>query len=58
MDESRHRRNNGGKWRMYRKFSRRFQRLESMAAELDVSIEDATLDVLDAIWEEVKIEEG
>jgi hypothetical protein len=29
-----------------------------MAAELDVSIPDATLDVLDAIWDEVKIEEG
>jgi len=41
-----------------RKFSRRFERLEAMAAELDVSIPDATLDVLDAIWDEVKIEEG
>jgi uncharacterized protein YabN with tetrapyrrole methylase and pyrophosphatase domain len=40
------------------KFSRRFERLEAMAAELDVSIPDATLDVLDAIWDEVKIEEG
>ena len=41
-----------------RKFSRRFERLEAMAAELDVSIPDATLDTLDAIWDEVKIEEG
>ena len=41
-----------------RKFSRRFERLEAMAAALDVSIPDATLDVLDAIWDEVKIEEG
>ncbi len=41
-----------------RKFSRRFERLETMAAELDISIPDATLEVLDAIWDEVKIEEG
>ena len=41
-----------------RKFSRRFERLEAMAAELDVSIPDATLAALDAIWDEVKIEEG
>ncbi|MDA1096816.1 MAG: nucleoside triphosphate pyrophosphohydrolase [Chloroflexi bacterium] len=41
-----------------RKFSRRFDRLEAMAAELGISIQDATLDVLDAIWDEVKIEEG
>ena len=41
-----------------RKFSRRFERLEEMAAELDISIHDATLEVLDAIWDEVKIEEG
>jgi MazG family protein len=41
-----------------RKFSRRFERLEAKATELDVSIADATLDVLDAIWDEVKIEEG
>ena len=41
-----------------RKFSRRFERLEEMATELDISIQDATLDVLDAIWDEVKIEEG
>ncbi len=40
------------------KFSRRFERLETMAAELDISIPDATLEVLDAIWDEVKIEEG
>ena len=41
-----------------RKFSRRFERLEAIAAERDVSIQDATLEVLDAIWDEVKIEEG
>ena len=41
-----------------RKFSRRFERLETMAAELDISIPDATLEVLAAIWDEVKIEEG
>ena len=40
------------------KFTRRFERLETMAAELDISIQDATLDVLDVIWDEVKIEEG
>ena len=40
------------------KFSRRFERLESMAAELEISIPGATLEVLDAIWDEVKIEEG
>jgi MazG family protein len=40
------------------KFSRRFQRLETMAAELGISIPDAPLDVLDQIWDEVKIEEG
>ena len=40
------------------KFSRRFERLETMAAELNISISDATLEVLDAIWDEVKIEEG
>ena len=44
--------------RANRKFSRRFERLETMAAELDISIPDATLEVLDAIWDEVKIEEG
>ena len=41
-----------------RKFTRRFQRLEAMAAEMDISIPDATLEVLDQIWDEVKIEEG
>ena len=41
-----------------RKFSRRFERLEAKAAELEISIPDATLEVLDAIWDEVKSEEG
>ena len=41
-----------------RKFTRRFERLEAMATEMDISIPDATLEVLDAIWDEVKIEEG
>jgi MazG family protein len=40
------------------KFSHRFERLEAMAAKLEISIFDATLEVLDAIWDEVKIEEG
>ena len=44
--------------RANRKFTRRFERLEAMAAEMDVSIPDATLEVLDAIWDEVKLEEG
>lgn len=41
-----------------RKFSRRFERLEAMASELKISIPDASLEVLDEIWDEVKIEEG
>ncbi len=41
-----------------RKFSRRFERLEALAAEMDISIPDATLEVLDQIWDEVKTEEG
>ena len=41
-----------------RKFTRRFERLEAMAAEREISIPDATLEVLDQIWDEVKIEEG
>ena len=44
--------------RANRKFSRRFERLEAMAAEREISIPDATLEVLDQIWDEVKIEEG
>jgi MazG family protein len=41
-----------------RKFTRRFERLEVMAGEMGISIPDATLEVLDNIWDEVKIEEG
>lgn len=41
-----------------RKFTRRFERLEAMAGEMNISIPDATLEVLDNIWDEVKIEEG
>ena len=41
-----------------RKFTGRFERLEAMAAEREISIPDATLEVLDQIWDEVKIEEG
>jgi MazG family protein len=41
-----------------RKFARRFERLEAMAAEMGISVPDATLEVLDQIWDEVKIEEG
>jgi MazG family protein len=41
-----------------RKFSRRFERLEAMATELEISISDATLEALDQIWDKVKIKEG
>ena len=41
-----------------RKFTRRFERLEGMAAEREISVPDATLEVLNQIWDEVKIEEG
>ncbi len=41
-----------------RKFTGRFERLEAKAAEREISIPDATLEVLDQIWDEVKIEEG
>ncbi len=41
-----------------RKFTRRFERLEGMAAEREISIPGATLEVLDQIWDEVKAEEG
>ena len=44
--------------RANRKFTRRFERLETLAAERDISIPGATLDVLNAIWDEVKIQEG
>jgi len=41
-----------------RKFTRRFERLAGMAAERKISVPDATLEVLNQIWDEVKIEEG
>ncbi len=44
--------------RANRKFSHRFERLEAMAAKMDISIPEATLEVLDQIWDEVKTDEG
>ena len=44
--------------RANRKFTHRFERLEAMAAEREISIPGATLEVLDQIWDEVKTEEG
>jgi ATP diphosphatase len=41
-----------------RKFTRRFERLEAMAAEREIAVPDAKLEVLNQIWDEVKIEEG
>jgi MazG family protein len=40
-----------------RKFEARFQRLETLAAERGVSLEDQSLDELDQLWDEVKREE-
>lgn len=40
-----------------RKFTRRFERLEEVAGERGVVLGEATLDELDAIWDEVKLEE-
>jgi len=40
------------------KFKRRFERVEDIAAERSVDMATAGLDALDAIWDEVKREEG
>jgi uncharacterized protein YabN with tetrapyrrole methylase and pyrophosphatase domain len=37
-----------------RKFHARFERLEAVAKERGIVMEDAGLDVLDALWEELK----
>lgn len=44
--------------RANRKFHRRFQRLEALAREREIRIEEATLAELDRIWDEVKAEDG
>lgn len=44
--------------RANRKFARRFRRLESLAAERGLPIEEQSLESLDALWDEVKGEEG
>ncbi len=41
-----------------RKFETRFQRLEALAAERGVVLEDQSLDQLDQLWNEVKREES
>ena len=41
-----------------RKFTRRFERLEAVAAERDLVLREATLEELDAIWNEIKAEDG
>jgi uncharacterized protein YabN with tetrapyrrole methylase and pyrophosphatase domain len=40
------------------KFARRFQEVERVAAERGIAVGHAGLDVLDAIWDEVKRGEG
>ena len=40
--------------RANRKFHRRFEALEAMARERDILLEDAGLEVLDGLWEELK----
>lgn len=40
------------------KFSRRFSRVESLAKEAGIRLEDAGLEVLDGYWNEAKREEG
>lgn len=44
--------------RANRKFHRRFQRLEEIARERGIRLEDATLEELDRIWDEVKAGDG
>lgn len=40
------------------KFARRFARLEGLAREREIDMEDASLEALDALWDELKEEEG
>lgn len=40
-----------------RKFSRRFERLEALARERGIALEDAGLEALDRLWDELKGEE-
>ncbi len=44
--------------RANRKFQRRFEALEALARERGVVLEEAGLDVLDRLWEELKAREG
>jgi uncharacterized protein YabN with tetrapyrrole methylase and pyrophosphatase domain len=41
-----------------RKFHRRFERLEDLAAERGVDLADAGLEALDRLWDEIKEEES
>ena len=43
--------------RANRKFRRRFQRLEALAAERGIALQEAGLEALDRLWEELKTEE-
>ena len=43
--------------RANKKFERRFQAIERLAAERGIRVADAGLSVLDALWDEVKAEE-
>ena len=40
------------------KFSRRFEALERLAAERGMALEDAGLEALDGLWDEIKAREG
>jgi MazG family protein len=40
------------------KFTRRFVTLETLACERGIRLEESTLEQLDALWEEVKLEEN
>ena len=42
--------------RANRKFHRRFERLEEMAAERGIRLETAGLEALDRLWDELKAE--
>jgi uncharacterized protein YabN with tetrapyrrole methylase and pyrophosphatase domain len=43
--------------RANRKFRRRFERLEALARERGVVLQDAGLEALDRLWDELKAEE-
>ncbi|MFP3949156.1 MAG: nucleoside triphosphate pyrophosphohydrolase [Gemmatimonadota bacterium] len=40
------------------KFARRFERLEALARERDIDLDEASLEALDALWDELKAEEN